>query len=44
VAGGPVHLISGVSGAGVQEVLRALLSIIAEGRREAAPEEREWRP
>ncbi len=43
-AGGPVHLMSGVSGAGVQDVLRALWQIISENRRVAAPEETEWRP
>jgi len=43
-SGGAVFAISGVTGQGVPEVLRALFSIIAEGRREAAPEEREWRP
>jgi GTP-binding protein len=43
-SGGAVFAISGVTGQGVPEVLRALFSIIAEGRRGAASEEREWRP
>lgn len=43
-SGGAVFAISGVTGQGVQEVLRALLAIITKGRREVTPEEREWRP
>ncbi|MEY4303980.1 MAG: GTPase ObgE, partial [Pseudomonadota bacterium] len=41
-SGGPVHVLSGVSGRGVQEVLRALYATI-EG--EAPEEERgAWQP
>ncbi|MEZ5779746.1 MAG: GTPase ObgE [Paracoccaceae bacterium] len=43
-SGGPVHVISGVSGQGIQEVLRALCSIIAESRVKTEPEEGGWRP
>ena len=45
-SGGPVHLISGVAGTGVQELLRALYAIIAGDRAEAAEEEARgtWHP
>ncbi|WP_347310227.1 GTPase ObgE [Defluviimonas sp. SAOS-178_SWC] len=43
-SGGPVYVMSGVSGQGIPEVLRALWSIIAEARAETAPEDDEWRP
>ncbi|MCB2130018.1 MAG: GTPase ObgE [Rhodobacteraceae bacterium] len=44
-AGAPVHLMSGVSGEGVQDVLRALWKIIATTRKEAGPEDDQpWRP
>jgi len=44
-SGGPVHLLSGVAGTGVQEVLRALLGVIA-GPAAADAEESDgtWRP
>jgi GTP-binding protein len=43
--GGPVHLMSGVSREGVQEVLRALWKIIAATRKEAVTEDDlPWRP
>ncbi len=44
---GPVHLMSGVSGEGLTDVLRAVRSEIAEGRirrRAGAEEDRPWRP
>ena len=43
-SGGPVFAMSGVSGQGIPEVLRALWSIIAETQAVHAPEEDEWRP
>ena len=43
-AGGPVYAISGVTGQGVPEVLRALRAVIAEGRSVAGPAEATWRP
>ncbi|WP_413875538.1 GTPase ObgE [Albidovulum sp.] len=44
-SGGKVLVLSGVSGEGVQEVLRALWAIISEGRQAAAgPKETTWRP
>ncbi|MCV2871145.1 GTPase ObgE [Defluviimonas sp. WL0050] len=44
-ADGPVHLMSGVSGEGVQDVLRALWKIIAKTRKEAEPEDDQpWQP
>ncbi|OYX41818.1 MAG: GTPase ObgE [Rhodobacterales bacterium 32-67-9] len=43
-SGGPVFAMSGVSGQGIQEVLRALWSIIAKTRALDAPEDDEWRP
>ena len=45
-AGGPVHLMSGVSGEGVQEVLRALWTVIALSRAPAAEEKDSggWQP
>ena len=44
-AGGPVHLMSGVSGQGVQDVLRALWTVIKETRTaEAEPEATKWQP
>ncbi|MFN6951899.1 MAG: GTPase ObgE [Albidovulum sp.] len=43
-SGGPVFAISGATGQGVQDVLRALYAIIAEGRREATVGEPAWRP
>jgi GTP-binding protein len=42
-SGGPVLLISGVSGAGIPDVLRALYTVIRP-RRAASPEEGKWRP
>ena len=43
---GPVHLMSGVSGEGVTDVLRALRSEISEDRlrRRAMPEDGRWQP
>ena len=45
-SGGPVHLISGVAGTGVQDLLRALYAVIAGDRAEAAEEEARgtWHP
>lgn len=44
-ADGPVHLMSGVSGEGVQDVLRVLWKIIARTRKEAEPEDDQpWQP
>ena len=44
-SGGKVHVLSGVSGEGVQAVLRALWAIIAEGRQAVSgPRETTWRP
>jgi GTP-binding protein len=44
-SGGKVLVLSGVSGEGVQEVLRALWTTIAEGRQAVAgPKETTWRP
>ena len=43
-AGGPVLAMSGVSGEGVAEVLRALWKIIAANRRTVEPEAPEWQP
>ncbi len=45
-AGGPVHLMSGVSGDGVQEVLRALWTVIALSRAPAAEDKDSggWQP
>ena len=44
-AGGPVHLMSGVSGQGVQDVLRALWTVIKETRTaEVEPEATKWQP
>ncbi|MCB2111099.1 MAG: GTPase ObgE [Defluviimonas sp.] len=43
-AGGPVLTMSGVSKAGVPEVLRALAAVIAGSRAAAEPETRPWRP
>ncbi len=43
-AGGPVYAISGVTGQGVPEVLRALRAIISEGRSVAGPADATWRP
>ncbi|WP_413871682.1 GTPase ObgE [Albidovulum sp.] len=44
-SGGKVHVLSGVSGEGVQAVLRALWAIIAEGRQAVfGPQETTWRP
>ncbi|MCU9848676.1 GTPase ObgE [Defluviimonas sp. WL0024] len=43
-SGGPVHAISGVSGAGVPEVLRALHRVISADRAEDGPEEGTWQP
>jgi GTPase len=43
--GAPVHRVSGATGQGVPEVLRALRAAIAEARRaEAATEDAPWRP
>ncbi|MFZ1725074.1 MAG: GTPase ObgE [Albidovulum sp.] len=42
--GGPVLAISGVSGQGLQEVLRALYAEIAKGKQSTAPEEQAWQP
>ncbi len=42
--GGPVFAISGVSGQGLQEVLRALYTEIARGKQSTAPEEQAWHP
>ncbi|MBC7141416.1 MAG: GTPase ObgE [Rhodobacteraceae bacterium] len=43
-SGGPVHAMSGVSGQGVPEVLRALWTTILESRKGARPEEGAWQP
>ncbi|MDW4548529.1 GTPase ObgE [Defluviimonas sp. D31] len=43
-SGGPVHAISGVSGAGVPEVLRALHRVISADRAGDGPEEGTWQP
>ena len=43
VAGGPVMAMSGATGEGVREVLRAMAATIDRGRA-PAPEEGEWRP
>jgi GTP-binding protein len=42
-SGGPVHVLSGVSGQGLPEVLRALNAVIAAARG-AVPEAEPWRP
>ncbi len=42
-SGGPVHVISGVSGRGIPEVLRALMAAI-DGAGPAAEEDRPWQP
>ncbi|MDI3336033.1 GTPase ObgE [Defluviimonas aestuarii] len=44
-ADGPVHLMSGVSGEGVQDVLRVLWKVIARTRKQAEPEDDQpWQP
>ena len=43
-SGGPVFAISGVSGQGMQEVLRAVYAQVASARQPTAPEEKAWHP